>query len=115
MVHCDALGCPGSPPMSAEPPKTGPDNSCLFHPEQEKCKSDNGKCPDGFFQNEDANCVPNHKQCPKGFHSHENDETGRCIPNSTPCEPGFIRDPDFPTCSSKDSVCRDHPELSMWR
>jgi hypothetical protein len=114
MVHCDALGCPGSPPMPAEPKtKTGPDNSCLFHPEQEKCKSDNGKCPDGFFQNEDANCVPNHKQCPKGFHSHENDETGRCIPDSTPCEPGFIRDPDFPTCSSKESVCRDHPELRV--
>jgi hypothetical protein len=76
-----------------------------------KCKSDNDKCPDGFSQNEDGNCFPNHEPCPKGFHLHEDDETGRCIPNSVPCEPGFIRDPDFPTCSSKASVCRDHPEL----
>ena len=33
------------------------------------------------------------------------------FPDSTPCEPDFIRDPDFPTCSSK-SVYRDHPQLT---
>ena len=31
---------------------------------------------------------------------------------TAPCEPGYIRDPNFPTCSKKESVCRDHPELS---
>src|SRR5690242_8443753 len=59
----------------------GLDNDCLFHPELAKCKSDNGKCPDGFFQNDDGNCFPKHDKCPKGYHSHENDETGRCIPD----------------------------------
>jgi hypothetical protein len=92
---------------------SGPDGDCLFHPELPKCKSDNGVCPEGFAQNEDGNCFPRHDKCPKGFHSHEDDETGRCIPDSVPCEPGFVRDPDFPTCSSKASVCRDHPELKL--
>ena len=37
-----------------------------FYP---KCKSDNGKYPDGFFQNEDCNCFPQHDKCSKGYHS----------------------------------------------
>lgn len=52
-------GQPGQPqqpqqPQQPEPITGGPDKSCLFHPEQEKCKSDNGKCPPGFNQNEDG-------------------------------------------------------------
>lgn len=101
----------GEPTPDNPVPVKGPDNDCLFHPELDKCKSDNGKCPSGFFQNEDENCVPNHQKCPKGFHSHEDDETGRCISDKVPCEKGFIRNPDFPTCSSKLSVCRDHPTI----
>jgi hypothetical protein len=108
----DMSDCPKHPSLQKTSTAGGPDNDCLFHPELPKCKSDNGKCPDGFFQNEDGNCFPQHDKCPKGYHSHENDETGRCIPDSTPCEPGFIRNPDFPTCSSKESVCRDHPQLT---
>ena len=107
----DMSDCPKHPSLQKTSAAGGPDNDCLFHPELPKCKSDNGKCPDGFFQNEDGNCFPQHDKCPKGYHSHENDETGRCIPDSTPCEPGFIRDPDFPTCSQKESVCSKHPEL----
>jgi len=92
-------------------PGEGPDGDCLFNPSLPKCASDNGVCPDGFNQNEDGNCYPEHPNgCPEGYHSHENDETGRCIPDSTPCEPGYTRDPDFPTCSSIESVCRDHPD-----
>ena len=105
---------PEQKPQQPTPPTNGegPDQDCLFNPSLPKCKSDNGKCPNGFFQNEDGNCFPQHDKCPKGYHSHENDETGRCIPDSTPCEPGFIRNPDFQTCSSKESVCRDHPQLT---
>ena len=88
----------------------GPDGDCLFNPSLPKCKSDNGKCPDGFFQNEDGNCFPKHDKCPKGYHSHENDETGRCIPNSTPCEPGYIINPSFPECGQKDRICKEHPD-----
>ena len=84
---------------------------CLFNPSLPKRKSDNGKCPDGSFQNEDDNCFPQHDKYPKGYHSHENDETGRCIPDLTPCEPGSIIDPDIPTCSQKECVCSKHPEL----
>jgi len=106
----DMSDCPQLPSLQKTSAAGGPDKDCLFHPELPKCKSDNGKCPDGFFQNEDGNCFPQHDKCPKGYHSHENDETGRCIPDSTPCEPGFIRDPDFPTCSNKESVCKKHPD-----
>lgn len=104
---------PAKPPLTPiAPPKEGgvPDHECLFKPELPKCASDNGKCPDGFSQNGDGNCFPNHDRCPKGFHSHEDDETGRCVSDKVPCEPGFIRDPSFPTCNSKTSVCRDHPQ-----
>lgn len=104
------VDCEG--PCPEPVPPEGPDEDCLFHPELPKCASDNGECPDGFFQNEDANCVPEHPNgCPEGFHSHEDDETGRCIPNDVPCEPGYIIDPDFPTCAQKEFVCNEHPEI----
>lgn len=81
-------------------------NGQYFYP---KCKSDNGKYPDGFFQNEDCNCFPQHDKCSKGYHSHENDETSRCIPDKTPCEPGYIINPSFPECGQKDWICKEHP------
>jgi hypothetical protein len=79
--------CPPTPP-----PASGPDGSCLFHPEQDKCKPDqNGNCPSGFFLNDDDHCVPD-KPCPKGFEHHAQDETGTCYPVKKPsssCPPGF--------------------------
>lgn len=131
-VACEALGCPGSPPdpetgcsdgrdpvnglcpEPETPPTDGevPDGDCLFDPSLPKCASDNGVCPEGFFQNEDGNCVPRHPNgCPTGYHSHEDDETGQCIPDSVPCEPGFIIRPDFPTCERQDRVCEEFPDL----
>jgi len=57
-----------------------PDQSCLFYPQQDKCKADpSGNCPRGFFLNDDDHCVPN-KRCPKGFEQHDEDETGTCYP-----------------------------------
>ena len=111
-------GCNGSesdhpitPPLtSSQTTAGGPDRDCLFHPSLPKCNADNGKCPDGFFQNEDGNCFPKHDKCPKGYHSHENDETGRCIPDKTPCEPGYIINPSFPECGQKDRICKEHPD-----
>jgi hypothetical protein len=82
-------------------------NGHYFYP---KCKSDNGKYPDGFFQNEDCNCFPQHDKCSKGYHSHENDETSRCIPDKTPCEPRYIINPSFPECGQKDGICKEHPD-----
>lgn len=90
-----------------------PDHDCLFKPELPKCSSHGQDCPPGFNNNEDDNCFPQHDKCPKGFHSHEDDETGRCISDRTPCDTGYIRDPSFPTCSKKESVCRDHPSLAV--
>jgi len=59
---------------------SGPDESCLFHPEQDKCKADpNGNCPRGFLLNDDDHCVPD-KPCPKGFEQHAEDESGTCYP-----------------------------------
>jgi hypothetical protein len=57
------------------------DDSCLFHPEQEKCKPDQitGKCPPGFSMNENEHCYPD-KPCPQRFEKHDNDETGACYP-----------------------------------
>jgi hypothetical protein len=105
-VDCEGP-CPEEPPPTEE----GPDEDCLFNPSLPKCASDNGECPDGFFQNEDGNCVPDHPNgCPEGYHSHEDDETGQCIPNDVPCEPGYVIDPDFPTCSKLDSVCERYPD-----
>jgi hypothetical protein len=117
----DMSDCPNHPSLTEEPAANttegfvegGPDGDCLFNPSLPKCASDNGECPDGFFQNEDGNCFPQHGRCPEGYHSHENDETGRCIPDSTPCEPGYIIGPDFPTCSQKERVCSNHPELKL--
>jgi hypothetical protein len=62
-----------------EQPK--PDNSCLFHPEQMKCKPDpiTGKCPKGFSMNVYEHCFPN-VRCPKGFENRNEDETGACYP-----------------------------------
>ena len=62
-----------------EQPK--PDNSCLFHPEQMKCKPDpiTGKCPKGFSMNVYKHCFPN-VRCPKGFENRNEDETGTCYP-----------------------------------
>ena len=58
-----------------------PDNSCLFHPEQVKCKPDpiTGKCPKGFSMNVYEHCFPNIR-CPTGFENHDEDETGTCYP-----------------------------------
>jgi len=58
-----------------------PDNSCLFHPEQMKCKPDpiTGKCPKGFSMNVYEHCFPN-VRCPKGFENRNEDETGTCYP-----------------------------------
>jgi hypothetical protein len=58
-----------------------PDNSCLFHPEQMKCKPDpiTGKCPKGFSMNVYEHCFPK-IPCPKGFENHDEDETGTCYP-----------------------------------
>lgn len=103
---CEGSGCPLPPPGD-------PDKTCLFKPEQEKCKSKDGTCPEGFFHNGKDSCVPQHDRCPKGFHSHEDDETGQCISDKVPCDKNFVRDPDFPTCSNKERVCRDHPKLDF--
>jgi len=56
-----------------------PDDSCLFHPEQEKCIPDQitGKCPSGFSMNENQHCFPD-KPCPPKYEKHNNDETGAC-------------------------------------
>ena len=66
-------------------PQPKPDNSCLFHPEQTKCKPDpiTHKCPQGFSLNVNQHCYPN-KPCPKGFERHEDDETGTCYPIHKP-------------------------------
>ncbi len=47
-----------------------PDDSCLFHPEQMKCKPDpiTGKCQSGFSMNVNQHCYPD-KPCPNGFES----------------------------------------------
>lgn len=71
--------------------QTNPDDSCLFHPEQDKCKPDptTGQCPSGFNMNENGHCFPD-KPCPKGFENHDNDETGTCYPISRiDCPNGF--------------------------
>ncbi|HEY7572329.1 MAG TPA: hypothetical protein VH796_13260 [Nitrososphaeraceae archaeon] len=62
-----------------------PDNSCLFHPEQMKCKPDpiTGKCPKGFSMNVYEHCFPK-MHCPEGFENHNEDETGTCYPVLNP-------------------------------
>lgn len=77
-----------------------PDRDCLFNPSLPKCASDDGECPDGFFQNEDGNCVPDHREgCPNGYHSVDDDETGKCIKNSKGCPDGMEFRPDGKTCT----------------
>jgi hypothetical protein len=64
--------------------QSGPDNSCLFNSEQDKCRPDptTGQCPPGFNMNGDGHCFPN-MPCPKGFENHDQDETGTCYPVTT--------------------------------
>ena len=70
-------------PDQQQPAK--PDDSCLFHPEQMKCKPDpiTSNCPTGFSMNVNQHCYPN-KPCPNGFERHEDDETGACYPIHEP-------------------------------
>lgn len=78
----------------------GPDRDCLFKPSLPKCESDNGECPDGFFQNGYEQCVPNHSDgCPDGYHSVDDDETGQCIKDSKGCPDGMEFRPDRKTCT----------------
>jgi hypothetical protein len=72
--------CPPSVAKAAVTPPPGPDDSCLFHPEQEKCGPDqSGNCPSGFMLNGKGQCFPD-KKCPNGFEKQDNDETGTCHP-----------------------------------
>ena len=87
---------PSCTPTTQPPPpsSSGPDDSCLFHPEQDKCKPDQyGNCPKDFFLNDDEHCVPD-KPCPAGYEHHFEDETGTCYPvNKAPpsssCPSGY--------------------------
>ena len=94
----------------------GPDESCLFHPEQEKCGPDqSGNCPSGFLLNGKGHCFPD-KKCPKGFEKHDNDETGTChaispiqpidcntsYPTVKPCVPNGSPDLDCKDISQKN-------------
>lgn len=111
-------GIDGCPPVAEVPPAEDegvPDDDCLFHPNLPKCASDNGVCPEGFFQNEDANCVPEHPNgCPEGFHSHEDDETGQCIPNDVPCESGYVLiTENKPSCLKKEYACSEYPDAEV--
>ncbi|MFL6413296.1 MAG: hypothetical protein ACJ71K_18900, partial [Nitrososphaeraceae archaeon] len=90
---------------------SGPDESCLFHPEQDKCKADQGgKCPTGFFLNDDEHCVPD-KPCPKGFEHHAGDETDACYPKPPICPPlegggcGPIKCPKDQHFDTKQNKC----------
>jgi hypothetical protein len=88
----------------------GPDNDCLLNPDLPKCASNEGECPDGFFNNEDDQCVPE-GGCPDGYHTIDDDETGRCIPDSDGCPEGMIFRSDGKTCGDKEIVCEDSLEL----
>lgn len=111
---CPPAGEP-EPEPQPELPAAVPDNDCLFHPNLPKCASDNGVCPDGFFQNEDANCVPEHPNgCPEGYHSHEDDETGQCIPNDVACEPGYVLiTENKPSCLKREYACAEYPNAEV--
>jgi hypothetical protein len=101
-------------PPQVEEDTIGPDNDCLFNPSLPKCASDNGECPEGFFQNEDGNCVPAHPNgCPQGYHSHEDDETGQCIPNDVACEPGYVLIlENKPSCLREEFACQQQQDFS---
>jgi hypothetical protein len=111
------IGPPIPEPPEPEPDPTPPDERCLFDPTLPHCEVNEdlpgNECPEGFNRNDDDQCYPEHDQCPEGYHSHEDDESGKCIPDDVPCEPGFIRDPDLPTCSDKERVCREHPNADV--
>jgi hypothetical protein len=79
---------PGCGPIKEKPKKGGPDDDCQIHPELDKCKSDNGKCPPGFGNNENDHC---YKQgpCPPGFAREDDDESGACKKLEIKCPPGF--------------------------
>jgi hypothetical protein len=83
LKHCLALGCPGSPPAPGPIPIQGPDKDCQFHPELDKCKSDNGKCPPGFSNNGNDHCYKT-GPCPPGFAREDNDESGACKKQKQP-------------------------------
>ena len=81
-----------------------PDRDCLFKPSLDKCASDHGKCPDGFFQNEGEHCVPNHDHgCPPGNHSVDDDESGQCIKNKKGCPDGMEFRSDGKSCTYKQN------------
>jgi hypothetical protein len=110
---------PSCPPPVAKAAVTsppGPDESCLFHSEQEKCGPDqSGNCPSGFLLNGKGHCFPD-KKCPKGFEKHDNDETGTChaispihpidcntsYPTVKPCVPNGSPDLDCKDISQKN-------------
>jgi hypothetical protein len=80
---------PECKPAKSTPLKQNPDDSCLFHPEQEKCGSDQyGNCPPGFLLNGKGHCVPD-KKCPAGFEKQDNDETGACHPKVKDCNSSY--------------------------
>ena len=113
----DGIGCEsndkdsnsGASPISVT--SEGPNNDCLFDPDLPKCASNEGECPDGFFNNDDDQCVPE-GGCPDGYHTVDDDETGRCIPDSDGCPEGMIFRSDGKTCGEKEIVCEDSPELT---
>ena len=49
-----------------------PDDSCLFHPEQMKCRPDpiTGKCTPGFSMNVNQHCYPG-KPSPNGLRQNQ--------------------------------------------
>jgi hypothetical protein len=100
--------CPPPVARTTVVPPPHPDDSCLLHPEQEKCKPDqSGNCPSGFLLNGKGHCFPD-KKCPKGFEKQNNDETGTCHPIEPPkdCEPSY---PSL--CIPKGSSDIDCPTL----
>jgi hypothetical protein len=119
----DPIKCPqGEQLVNNKCSPSGPDESCLFHPEQDKCKPDqNGNCPNGFFLNDDEHCVPD-KPCPKGFEHHAQDETGACYPiKKPPCQADGSRSDVNGTCPTsktlslsiavaKDPIVRGHEQ-----
>jgi hypothetical protein len=92
--------CPQAVAKAAVTSSPGPDDSCLFHPEQEKCGPDqSGNCPSGFLLNGKGHCFPD-KKCPKGFEKQNNDETGTCHPIAVSQKDCKINSHD-PTCTGK--------------
>ncbi len=116
----DGIGCESndeesnenSSPSPISVTSEGPDNDCLFNPDLPKCASNEGDCPDGFFNNDDDQCVPE-GGCPDGYHTVDDDETGKCIPDSDGCPEGMIFRSDGKTCGSIEIICEDSPELEQ--